>query len=145
MQYGDVRIVDDNFVLIQRDLGQPYPGAGNLVFRPTTAPEPPKHRVEDETWSVEGKYIITDSLDYERGRGNVCEGYICGSANSKFWPERSKRIVAGQEALKLLQNYVDEIPIKLAEWRSTWGQFAEEHPFTAKVRAKAQSILDSTK
>lgn len=63
-------------------------------------PEPPAHRVEDETWSCwDDTRILTDYLG---NREIVCQQPPEIDMGWKRWPIRKKRIAAGQEGLKLL-------------------------------------------
>lgn len=78
------------------DIGTTVTGGNS--FRPVTIteapPEPPAHRVEDETWTpgLAGVYRPFPNL--------ACARPVEDDGN---WLERAKRICAGQEALKVLK------------------------------------------
>lgn len=79
-----------------------YPGLpvkGPVRFRPVTITEAvPAHRVEDETWEVvNGIHIGV------RGEPvSVCQAPDREMTGFRHWPQRAKRICAGQTALQLL-------------------------------------------
>ena len=75
-------------------------------FGPITPPEPPAHRVEDETWEYSGGWIRPVQ---HHPIGITNSALVCKMPSPETDPRaeklivaRAKRICAGQEALKLL-------------------------------------------
>lgn len=82
-------------------------GTHHHYFRPVTIteakPEPPAHRVEDETWSCwDDTRILTDYLCH---REIVCIQPPEIDMGWNRWSIRKQRICAGQEALKFIEKY----------------------------------------